>query len=220
MSNEETKKQKAEVTQVTMTDGRVVGFAGKRKVLKETIIDESKIVIDGNVIHIEAGAIKIRFDLRDGSTKTFDLPLSLLPKFAGHGGEQKYGDELASPADKPLSEEDMMMALESLDSRIQKGDWRVEREGSGGVSGAGVVVKAIMEVTGKSAEEVKAFLQKKIDASNGPDGKPTLTRAALYKSFRAPGTKTAGIIERLEKEKETKPAAIDADSALGELAGS
>lgn len=214
-------KQKAEVVEVEMADGRKVGFAGKRKVLKDTLVDESKIAINGNLLQIEAGAISVRFDLRDGSTKTFPVPLSLLAKFAGHGMEQKYGDELASPADKPLSEDDMLMALESLDSRIQKGEWRVEREGSGGVSGAGIVVKAIMEFTGKSAEDVKAFLQGKIDksAEGTADGKPTLTRAALYKSFRAPGTKTAAIIERMEKEKETKPAAIDADAALAEMQG-
>ncbi len=49
------KKKKTEVTLVKMTDGREVGFPGKRKVQKETLIDESKIVIDGNTITLEEG---------------------------------------------------------------------------------------------------------------------------------------------------------------------
>jgi len=205
------KKPKAEVLEVTMTDGRKVAFAGKRKVLKETLIDESKVSSDGSIVQFEPGAVRVRFDLRNGVTKTFDLPINLLAKFAGHGAEQKYGDELASPADKPLSEEDMLMALEDLDSRIQKGDWRVQREGGGGVSGAGIVVRAIMEVTGKDLETVKAFLQKKIDTTEG------LTRRALYDSFRAPGTKTGAVIERMEKEKLVKTAAVDADAELANI---
>lgn len=204
-------KKAREVEVVKMSDGRSVEFAGKRKVLKETLIDETKIEQDGDVLQVTAGAVAVRMDFRNGETRTLVLPLALLCQFAGHGGEQKYGDELASPADKPMSEDDMVLAIDDLNSRIQKLEWRVKKEGGGGVSGASIVVKAIMEASGKDLETVKAFLQKKLD------GDKELTRRALYDSFRAPGTKTAAIIERLEKDKLQKTARVDADAALGEL---
>jgi len=205
-------KAKAEVLTVTMEDGRSVDFAGKRKVLKETVIDESLIVVDGDVMQISAGAIAVRMDFRNGATRLLPIPLSLLARFAGHGGEQKFGDELASPADKPLSEDDMVIAIDDLFADIAAGKWGKGRAaGGGGVSGASLVVRAIMEASGKDLATVKAFLEKKLAAD------PQLTRPALYNSFRAPGTATGAIIKRLEEEKLTKTAKIDADAALAEL---
>lgn len=205
-------KQK-EVLEVQMEDGRTVAFVGKRKVLKETLIDESKISVEGDgSVLIGAGAVAVRMDFRNGATRTFPVPGALIARFAGHGMEQKYGDELAAPADKPLSEEDMVLAVEDLDSRIQKGDWRVVREGGGGVSGAGIVVRALMEATGKDAAFIKSFLDKKIEST------PGLTRQKLYASFRTPGTKTGDIIARMEAEKGPKAPAVNADEVLGEMA--
>jgi len=208
----EANAKQREVLEVRMEDGRTVAFAGKRKMLKETVLDESKIEVqeDGTVILLP-GAVSIRVDWRNGVTRTFVCPGKQVPRFTGHGMEQKYGDETASPADKPLSEEDMILALEDLDSRIQRGDWKVVREGGGGVSGAGTVVRAIMEATGKSVEAVKAFLAKKLETT------PGLTRQALYASFRAPGTKTGDIIKRMEVEKAAKATAIDADAELANI---
>ena len=205
-------KSKTEYTEVEMTDGRKVQFAGKRKVNKETLLDESKIVVDGDVAQLQAGAVSIRMDFRNGDTRTIALPLSLLARFAGHGAEQKFGDELASPADKPMSEEDMVIAIDDLDAQIQKGEWgRGRAAGGGGVSGASIVVKAIMEATGKDLATVKAYLQKKLD------GDAALTRRQLYDSFRVAGTKTGVIIERMEKEKLAKTAKVDADAELAEI---
>jgi len=204
-------KAKAEVQLVKMSDGREVGFAGKRRMIKSTLIDESKVSSDGTVVQLEPGAVSVRFDLRDGTTKTFVAPLGLIAQFVGHGMEQKYGDELASPADKPMSEEDMALALEDLDGRIQKGEWRVTREGGGAVAGAGAVVRAIAEVYSKSIDEVKAFLQKKIDGTEG------LTRRALYDSFRAEGSPVAAKIAELEAASKKKAPAVDATAALAGL---
>lgn len=202
-------KSKTEYTKVTLTDGREVQFAGKRKVNKETLIDESKIVLDGDVMQISAGAISVRMDFRNGDTRTLPLPLSLLARFAGHGGEQKFGDELATTADKPLSEEDMVIAIDDLYAEISKGSWGKGRAaGGGGVSGASVVVQAIAEATGKDIATVKAYLQKKLDAD------PALTRRALYDSFRVATTKTGQIIKRLEEAKLAKTAKVDADAEL------
>jgi hypothetical protein len=205
-------KSKTEYTTVTMTDGREVSFAGKRKVNKETLVDESLILIEGDVMQIQAGALKIRMDFRNGETRTMPLPLALMAKFAGHGAEQKFGDELATTADKPLTEDDMILAIDDLNAQVQAGRWGAGRAtGGGGVSGASVVVQAIMEAAGKDQATVKAFLQKKLDADTG------LTRRALYDSFRVAGTKTGVIIKRLEEAKLAKTARVDADAALSEV---
>lgn len=205
-------KTKTEYTSVTLTDGRVVNFAGKRKVNKETVVDESKIAIEGDVMQIQAGAISVRMDFRNGETRLLPLPLSLLAQFAGHGGEQKFGDELATTADKPLSEDDMVIAIDDLNALIQSGKWGAGRaSGGGGVSGASVVVQAIMEATGKDQATVKAYLQKKLDADKD------LTRRALYDSFRVAGTKTGIIIKRLEEAKLAKTAKVDADAELASI---
>ena len=211
-ATENSTKSKTEVQTVTMTDGRSVTFAGKRKINKETLIDESRIVQDGDVIQLQSGAVSIRMDFRNGQTRTISIPLALLARFAGHGAEQKFGDELASPADKPLSEDDMVLAIDDLNSQIQAGKWGKGRaSGGGGVSGASVVVQAIMEATGKDLETVKAYLQKKLDAD------PELSRRALYDSFRAPGTKTGAIIKRLEEAKAAKAVKVDADAELANI---
>lgn len=205
------KTSKTEYTTVKMSDGREVSFAGKRKVVKETVLDDSKIEVDegSGIVQFQVGAVCVRMDFRNGETRLLPIPLSLLGRFAGHGGEQKFGDELASPADKPLSEEDMVIAIDDLNAEIQAGKWGKGRAaGGGGVSGASVVVKAIMEATGKDMETVKAYLQKKLD------GDKELTRRALYDSFRVAGTRTGIIIKRMEEEKLAKTAKVDADAEL------
>lgn len=214
VAGEKATKSKTEVTMVQMTDGRQVGFAGKRRLNKDILIDSSKITVDNGSAVFEAGAVAVRLDFRSGETRTFAIPMSLLAQFAGHGGAQKYGDELATPSDKPLSDEDMVMAVDALDERIQKGEWGVARE-SGGFAGASIVVRAIMEASGKSQEEVKAFLQKKLDGAEARGEK--LSRKELYDSFRNPNSKTGQIIKRLEEEKLAKSAKVDADEALAEL---
>ena len=207
-----TKVSKTEYTTVKMTDGREVQFAGKRKVSKETVIDESKIQVDGGIVQFEPGAVSIRMDFRNGDTRLIALPLSLIAQFAGHGGEQKFGDELATPADKPLSEEDMVLAIDDLNSQIQAGNWGKGRaSGGGGVSGASIVVQAIMQATGKDQATVKAYLQKKLDADK------ELSRRALYDSFRVAGTKTGNIIKALEEAKLAKNAKVNADDELANI---
>ncbi len=207
-------KKKAEVTLVKMSDGREVGFAGKRKVNKETIIDESKIIVDADTVTIQDGAISIRMDFRNGVTRTYPQKAAMVPKFAGHGEEQKYGDELAAPADKPLSEDDMVLAVDELHDQIfVKGEWRATSEG--GFGGASVVVKAIMEASGKTIEEVKKFLDGKLETAKAKGEK--LNRKELYDSFRNPNSKVGRIVKRLEEERLAKENKIDADAALSEL---
>jgi hypothetical protein len=204
-----TQKSKTEYTEVTMTDGRKVSFPGKQKVSKEILLDEAQFVVQDDVAQFTAGSVAIRMDFRNGETRTIPLPLALLARFAGHGALQKFGDELATTADKPLTEDDMVLAIDDLTAQINAGKWGAGRaSGGGGVSGASVVVQAIMEATGKDLATVKAFLQKKLDADTG------LTRRALYDSFRVAGTKTGVIIKRMEEAKLAKTAKVDADAEL------
>lgn len=213
------KKPKAEVTMVKMLDGREVGFAGKRKVLKDTLIDESKVVVDADGVYLGNGAVAVRMDFRNGVTKLFPLNAKLLAKFAGHGGEQKFGDELATSTAEPLSPEDMVLAVEDLNQQVNiDGNWSAVREGGGGFAGASVVVLAIVEASGKTVEAVKAFLQGKLDAAKAKGEK--LSRKDLYDSFRNPTTKVGAIIKRMEEERLMKDSKVNADVALEELGAS
>lgn len=205
MAEAETKKNATEYTEVTLTDGRVVKFPGKQKVSKEVLINDT--LIEGGTF--QEGAVAIRMDFRNGDTRTIPVPLALLARFAGHGASQKFGDELATTADKPLSEEDMVLAIDDLAAQIAAGNWgKTRASGGGGVSGASVVVQAICEATGKDLATVKAYLQKKLDSD------PALSRRALYDSFRVAGTKTGEIVKRLEEAKTAKTAKVDADAEL------
>ena len=182
-------RPKAEVETVEMADGREVGFAGNKKMIK-TILENG-----------------VRFDFRNGESKTYELSEGLTVRLALHGAAQKIGDETAGVTEV----EDMVVAVDEIITRLDTGEWGVARTSGGdSFSGASVVIKAICEATGKSLADVKAFLQKKLD------GDEKLTRAALYNSFRNPQSKTGVIIARLEQEKRSKTA-VNADDVLAEL---
>jgi len=167
-----------------------VAFSGKRKMVKEIL---------------ENG---VRFDFRNGETRTFEIPESLTQRLALHGAAQKIGDETAGVEDV----EDMVVGVDTIIERLSKGEWGATRSGGGdGFSGASVVIRAICEHTGKTVQEVKDFLQKKLDSSDGK-----LTRQALYNSFRQSAT-VGPIIERLEKDKVRKSAGVNADELLNDL---
>lgn len=220
------KATKTEYTSVTMTDGRVVQFAGKRKLLKTAIIDESKIEIDeaAGIIQIGKGALKCRMDFLNGETRTYDMPLSLIPQFAGHGDEQKRGDELATTADKPLSPEDMVLASDELDAILQTGKWGASRDaGGGGISGASDIIRAIMEVNnvgrpdnGKPVLDVAA-VKAHIDGLVAKEAtKPEaerLTKRDFYKAFRA-DAKIGAAIKALEDARAAKAGKTVAAEAL------
>ena len=193
-------------TAVTMTDGRVVQFAGKKTLLKDVTVNAD----DGEVI--------VRFDLRNGQTRTISgstLSSEVALRALGHGISQKVGDECASIDEV----DDMVVAIDEMLTRLQNGEWSARREAGDSFNGASIVVRAVAEASGKSIEFVKEFLKRKIDLAAASGQK--LTRGDLYKSFRAPGTPTAAVIARLEAEKAAKAAkstsAVDAGALLDEL---
>lgn len=200
-------KPTTEYEEVKMEDGRTVKFAGKRQIDKTVTVDEA------------AGTVNVRFDFRNGKTLSIgseDLTPSLQLQALGHGLSQKCGDEAAGEKDI----DDIVVAIEDVMTRLKSGDWKVAREAGDSFSGSSVVIKAIGEATGKSAEEVKAFLQGKLDASKAAaekSGVKALTRAELYASFRNPNSKTGKIIARLEAEKAAKAAKVNADELLAEI---
>ena len=180
---------------VTMPDGRSVTFKGDRKMLKSYSINEGKVAL--------------RFDFVHGKTLDFVMPDELVLQSAGHGGVQKGGDSAAGVADP----EDMFLAVQDTLDAMSKGEWNVKREGSG-FSGAGVVVRALCEVYGKTAEQIKAWIDGKIAAAEKSGQK--LTRQALYAAFRT-SEKVGPKIRELETAQTKKAAGVDAESILGEL---
>ena len=179
-------KTETQVETVTMTDGRVVDFAGKRKLLKESSVNAD-------------GKVQVRLDFRNGETRLFTLPDNLLAKFAAHGDEQKLGDEIAGLNDV----EDCVLAVDELIDRLYNGEWSVKREANG-MAGTSVLVRALVEHTGKTIEQIKQFLS----------GKSQAEKVALRNN-----PKIKPIVERIEAEKASKKANVDTDAMLGELEG-
>lgn len=178
-------KKETAIETVTMEDGRVVDFPGKRKLQKSTTITPE-------------GKVQVRLDFRNGQTRLFTLPDNLLSKFAAHGAEQKLGDEIAG-----LDElEDAVLAVDDLIDRLYNGEWSIRKEGSG-MAGASVLAKALVELTGKTTEQIRDFLRSKSQAE----------KVALRNS-----AKVKPIVERLESEKAAKGSKVDTDALLGELA--
>ena len=177
-------KPETTVETVTLTDGRIVDFAGKRKLLKE-----SSVTADGKVA--------VRLDFRNGETRLFTIPDALLNKFAAHGAEQKLGDEIAGLNDV----EDCVLAVDELIDRLYNGEWSIKREANG-MAGTSVLVRALVEHTGKTVDAIKQFLS----------GKSQAEKVALRNN-----PKIKPIVERIEAEKASKKANVDTDAMLGEL---
>ena len=181
-------KKEPTINTVTLTDGRIVDFVGKRKLLKA-----SEVTPDGK--------IQTTLDFVNGETRTFTIPDALLAKFASHGAEQKLGDEIAGVDDI----EDAVMAIDDLIDRLYNGEWGVARDKSG-LAGASILMRALVESTGKTADEIKKFLSDKTAAQ----------KAALRTN-----PKIKPIVDRLEAEKAAKSAkkadAVDTDALLNEL---
>lgn len=185
MTEKATPKAKAETTieTVKMDDGRVVDFAGKRKLLKETK------VVDGKV--------QVRLDFRNGETRLFTIPDAMLLQFAGHGAEQKLGDETAGLDNV----EDAVLAVDELMDRLTAGEWGIRRDAKG-LAGTSVLLKALCEVYNKPAEAIKAFLANKTQAE----------KLALRAS-----PKIKPVIDRLESERAAGRPTVDTEALLAGL---
>ena len=196
-------RKEVERTPVTMDDGRVVEFAGNRQADKTVTTDEA------------TGEVVVQIDFRNGKTVKISsavLSRQITLQAVGHGLSQKIGDSYAS--EKKV--DDMYLGAEEMVKRLTSGDWGKAREAGDSMSGASIVIRALVEVTGKSIDAIKAFLQGKLDAAKAAGTK--LSRQELYNSFRKPGTKTAEAIARLEAEENSKSNKVDANDLLAEIA--
>lgn len=180
------------IEKVKLTDGREVEFAGKRKILKETLIDK------------EAGTITLRVDFRNGETRSYSINPDLFFDFAAHGATQKYGDETAGEDDL----DDAILAMDDLHARLEKGEWNVARQ-SGGFAGTSVLLKALVEYSRREGEtendavaRVKTYLSTKTQAE----------KVALRNS-----SKLKPIVDRLESEKIAKNSKVDTDALLAQI---
>lgn len=189
--NDKATKAPTTVINVRMEDGRDVAFAGKRKMIKNT------------TVNTETGEIVVQMDFVNGQTRYYNVVSSLMTRFAAHGAEQKLGDEIAGVTDV----EDCVEAIDQLLTRLDKGEWNVQRE-SNGMGGASILARALVELTGRTRAQISEFLADKTQAE----------KIAL----RANG-KLKAIVERMEAErkansKKEKPQ-IDSDALLEGLEG-
>jgi hypothetical protein len=183
-------KKTAEVETVTMTDTRLVEFPGKKVLQKESFEKD--------------GAVYVRLDFRNGETRTVKLRDDMLRKYAAHGAEQKLGDEIAGLKKEDGSEadtDDKVLVIDALIERLDAGEWTTKRDSSG-MAGTSVLLRAIVEVTGKPLEAVKGFLKDKTQAQ----------KLALRDSAKFRDT-----VARIEAEKASKKAKIDISADLAEL---
>lgn len=185
MSEDTKAKREVTIIPVTMSDGRVVEFAGKRKMLKQAVIADN-------------GSISLRIDFINGQTRLLPLNPTLYAQYAGHGAEQKFGDECAGLEDV----DDMVLAVDKLHERVnEQGQWNMRREGSG-FAGTSVLARALAELYGKPIEAIKAFLSDKTTAEkNALRGNP----------------KVKPIVDRIESEKAKKGPTIDSDALLAAI---
>jgi len=176
---------KTVITNVEMEDGKVVSFPGKRKLQVTTKITDS-------------GELHIREDFLNGRVLNVVVTGALLSKFVEFGASQKCRDVIAGEDDLDSA----VLDSEEFFKLLEAGKWSEER--TRGTGSSAPLHKAIMEVTGKTAEEVKVFL-----AALNQTQKLALRRDASI----------APIIERLEAAKKTKQPAVDTQSLLAGLMG-
>ena len=184
-----TKKNTPEVETVKMEDGRAVDFVGKKK-------------IDKSGFKLADGTLGIRIDFRNGQTRQYPLRPDMIEKFATHGAEQKYGDQLAGAKDEhgqPLDVEDMVLELDALHKQLyEDGDWTTKRDASG-MAGTSILARALAEIKSKTLPEILESLKKlshkeKMALRLNPKVKPT--------------------VDRLEAERAAKGTQVDSDSVL------
>lgn len=141
-----TKKTTVEKIPVTMTDGRVVEFNKKQKLVKTSTIADD-------------GSVSVRLDFSNGETRNFAIPQNMMSRFAAHGAEQKLGDAIAGETDI----NDAVLSVDDLLTRLNNGEWTITRA-SGQFAGTSILIQALVEASGKTVEDIKGFLSNKTQA--------------------------------------------------------
>lgn len=187
------KDEGSNLESVKMTDGRIVDFTGKRRLN----IDSAE---DG------AGAVVMRLDWRNGETREFRPRGDMLTKYAAHGAEQKLRDETAGENDI----DDAVLAVDTLIDRLNAGEWNIKRE-AGGMSGTSVLMKALVEYTGKTVETIKGLLSSLTHQEK-------MALRGYNEAPNAAGDTLKQIVDRLEAEKAAKGPKADVSAIFAKLA--
>ena len=174
---------KTVVQNVEMEDGKVVPFPGKRKLQIESKVDAN-------------GVLQVRCDFLNGRVLQTSVSGDMLIKFLEFGASQKFRDVIAGEDDV----DSCVLDVEEFMSLLAKGQWTTERQRGTGSSAP--LHKAVMEVTGKSAEEVKVWLaaldqKTKLDLRKDPAIKPIIDRIEAAKKSKQPATDTASLLAGL-----------------------
>jgi len=168
---------------VTMTDGRVVVFSAKAKMLKDVLID--------------GAAITVRFDFRNGETRSWTIPDQMLAQCAGHGASAKLGDMIAGVKEV----DDCVLEIEEGIAQLNRGEWNSKRE-AGGMSGTSVLLQALVKLTGQSVEQVKEGLK---------------TLSAKEKAILRNSAQLKPIVDEIEAAKAAKAGPVDTGALLAKF---
>lgn len=199
-------KKETEVETVTMDDGRVVEFVGKKMLVKESGYDA------------ETKTLWCRLDFRHGETRTFRTgDIQLILKFAAHGAEQKFGDEVSGVKD----DEDKVEAIDTLMQRLEKGvsGWLIGKEAGQGMAGASVLARALVRYSKQDIRTVRDYLAT-LDAKTktalraDPEVAQHIKDIEAERAARAaergksakPGVDTSSILAGLRAASEAQPA--------------
>jgi hypothetical protein len=106
--------------------------------------------------------------------------------------------------------EDMVLEMEKLDESIQAGKWSTRKEGDG-MGGTSILIKALLEYSGRTIDQIKAFLKDK-------DAKFKIAlRLDDKKPSKVTGLTMAATVKKIEAEKALKGPKVDTSAALGDL---
>ena len=173
----------AGVETVSFDNGNSVEFVGKRKMIKRTSIEGDQVSVD--------------LYFRNGQHRRFDLPDAMIARFAGHGAEQKLGDATAGLSNI----NDMVESVDSLIAQLQAGDWSARREASG-FAGQSVLLRALVQVSGKPVERVREYLKglkqnEKLALRQSPRLKPTIEAIEAEDAKEGTSVDTESLLEAL-----------------------
>lgn len=188
-------------TKVAMKDGREVIFVGDRKKMSKDVLVAGKALDDLTDEEVQAANpsdVSVRFDFKNGTTRTYECIPALAIQFLGHGMGQKYGDYLAGEKAEDL--DDWAESLDKLHEQLKTVGWRAAREPGESMAGTSILARAMVEASGKTMEQIRAYMKTK----------DMQTKLALRQSARL-----KPIVDRLEKERVTSN--VDVDAALAEL---
>jgi hypothetical protein len=88
-----------------------------------------------------------------------------------------------------------------LIDNLNEGKWSTRKEGTG-MGGTSILLKAIVEVSGKAIDKIKAWLKTK-----SPAEKNALRESATYRE----------VVKRLEAERDAKKQKVDATPLVDEV---